>query len=585
MKKKALTAVCLLIALIANAQNFSSDINRKNKGLGAKPGTDAYRHSSAGGQKSNNNNPLIDFKTYSNDFLLKEASAYIYKKNYMDSALMCYSIIYKRYAENKETVSDTMLTKTLNGLWYIYFFHYYDYIKSNEILKESLNVCKERKLNSAWVYLDFGFMYQMIAEQSMEKSLYRKAFEYYKSAFHEARKYKDWGIMLNAFGNIVMVSTELQGLRSIHSEVAAFKQIPKDFNALEYEYDSLLYSGVMALERNDIETALKCFKKQLLLFKNFALDYARYAYLAHINLAKGYNLQGNYEKALQELKIGVRISADFETKDTKLEAYKLLHETYTKIGDARQATTYQNKYVLLKDSLLNYRLIAGINEMEFENKMKDVELHLKQLEHQKEIQRIVIFLFMIIGGIVAVSLLLITSKNKKLNQSNQALFRKNIELFQSEEKERLRRQELEEQIAENKQERKYKSSNLSDRRKEELLQKVLTLMDNDDCIYLCDFSANQLAAKVGVNYKYISQVINEMMHCSFSNLLNKYRIKEACKRIEDKERYSGFTLEAIGNSVGFKSRSSFIAAFKQITGLTPFDFQRNIDAKAKVISK
>lgn len=559
MKKKALTAVCLLIVLIANAQNFSSDINKK----------------------SCTDNLLIDLKTYSNEFLLKEASVYIDKKNNMDSALMCYSIIYKRYAENREAVSDFMLTKTLSDLWYIYFFHYYDYIKSNEILKESLNVCQERKLNGAWVYLDFGFMYQMIAEQSTDKSLYGKALEYYKSAFYEARKYKDWGVMLNAFGNIVMVSTELHDLHSIHSEVAAFRQIPKSFNALEYEYDSLLYSGVIALERNDVETALECFRKQLLLLKNFSLDYARYAYLAHINLAKGYSLQGNYEKALQELKIGESISADFETKDTKLEAYKLLYETYIKVGDMRQATSYQNKYVLLKDSLLNYRLIAGINEMEFENKMKDVELHLKQLEHQKEIQRIVIFLFIIIGGVVAVSLLLITSKNKKLNQSNQALFQKNIELFQSEEKERLRRQELEEQFAENKQERKYKSSNLSEQRKEELLQKVLTLMDNDDCIYLCDFSANQLAAKVGVNYKYISQVINEMMHCSFSNLLNKYRIKEACKRIEDKEQYSGFTLEAIGNSVGFKSRSSFIAAFKQITGLTPFDFQRNIDAKAR----
>ena len=125
------------MVLIANAQNFSSDINKK----------------------SNTDNLLIDLKTYSNEFLLKEASVYIDKKNNMDSALMCYSIIYKRYAENKEAVSDLMLTKTLSDLWYIYFFHYYDYIKSNEILKESLNVCQERKLNGACVYLDFGFMY------------------------------------------------------------------------------------------------------------------------------------------------------------------------------------------------------------------------------------------------------------------------------------------------------------------------------------------------------------------------------------------------------------------------------------------
>ena len=70
MKKKALTAVCLLIVLIANDQNFSSDMNKK----------------------SNTDNLLIDLKTYSNEFLLKEASVYIDKKNNMDSALMCYSI-------------------------------------------------------------------------------------------------------------------------------------------------------------------------------------------------------------------------------------------------------------------------------------------------------------------------------------------------------------------------------------------------------------------------------------------------------------------------------------------------------------
>ena len=70
MKKKALTAVCLLIVLIANAQNFSSDMNKK----------------------SCTDNLLIDLKTYSNEFLLKEAAVYIDKKNNMDSALMCYSI-------------------------------------------------------------------------------------------------------------------------------------------------------------------------------------------------------------------------------------------------------------------------------------------------------------------------------------------------------------------------------------------------------------------------------------------------------------------------------------------------------------
>ena len=579
MRRRTLFVVCLLTAIFVCGQNLSPDAKKKDKYLNTRHGTN-YKTGVPTSKKKTANNSITDLKTYTNGHLLKEASAYIGKKNDMDSALMCYSIVYKRYADDKETVDDDMLTKTLSGLWYIYFFHYYDYMKSNEILKESLNVCKARSLNSSWVYLDFGFMYQMIAEQSLEQSLYSKALSHYKAAFHEARKIKDWGVMLNAFGNIIVVSAELHNLQSLHHELSVFKQIPRSFNALEYKYDSLLYAGALALERNKAEAARKCFSEQLALFKQLSHEYSRYVYLAHINLAKAYCLRKDYEMALHELKAGERISADFETKDTKLEAYKLLYETYAKVGDNRQAADYQSKYIMLKDSLLNYRLIAGVNEMEFENKMKDVTYHLKQLEHQKEMQRIVIFLFMTIGCIVAISLFVVASKNKKLNQSNKALFRKNIELFQSEEKERMRRKALEEHFVEGKTARKYKSSTLSEERKEELLQKILTLMDNNDCIFSYDFSANQLASEIGVNYKYISQVINELMQCSFSNLLNnKYRIKEACRRIEDGGQYSGFTLEAIGNSVGFKSRSSFIAAFKQVTGLTPIDFQRNVDAK------
>ena len=265
MRRRTLFVVCLLTAIFVCAQNLSPDAKEKDKYLNTRHGT-TYKTGVPTSKKKIADNSITDLKTYTNGHLLKEASAYIGKKNDMDSALMCYSIVYKRYADDKETVDDDMLTKTLSGLWYIYFFHYYDYMKSNEILKESLNVCKARSLNSSWVYLDFGFMYQMIAEQSLEQSLYSKALSHYKAAFHEARKIKDWGVMLNAFGNIIVVSAELHNLQSLHHELSVFKQIPRSFNALEYKYDSLLYAGALALERNKAEAARKCFSEQLALF-------------------------------------------------------------------------------------------------------------------------------------------------------------------------------------------------------------------------------------------------------------------------------------------------------------------------------
>ena len=54
----------------------------------------------------------------------------------------------------------------------------------------------------------------------------------------------------------------------------------------------------------------------------------------------------------------------------------------------------------------------------------------------------------------------------------------------------------------------------------------------------------------------------------------KKAIKEACKRMGDIEHYGNYTIEAISESVGFKSRSTFVTSFKRITGLTPSQYQR-----------
>lgn len=64
-------------------------------------------------------------------------------------------------------------------------------------------------------------------------------------------------------------------------------------------------------------------------------------------------------------------------------------------------------------------------------------------------------------------------------------------------------------------------------------------------------------------------MINQLTGNNFNTFINEYRIKEACKRISDRDNYGNMTLEAIANSVGFKSVNSFRTAFKKVTGLFP----------------
>jgi AraC-like DNA-binding protein len=70
----------------------------------------------------------------------------------------------------------------------------------------------------------------------------------------------------------------------------------------------------------------------------------------------------------------------------------------------------------------------------------------------------------------------------------------------------------------------------------------------------------------------VSQVINQEAGQTFSMLVRKYRIKEACRRLNDTQNYGHVTLETISESVGFKSRSTFVTAFKEQIGLTPSEY-------------
>lgn len=93
-----------------------------------------------------------------------------------------------------------------------------------------------------------------------------------------------------------------------------------------------------------------------------------------------------------------------------------------------------------------------------------------------------------------------------------------------------------------------------------------------------DYNLNLLAAGVGANVSYVSKAINVNGGKNFRALLNEYRIREACQRLSDTDRYGHLTLQAIAESVGFVSASSFIRAFKQVTGTTPSNYKKTGEA-------
>ncbi|PKP22354.1 MAG: hypothetical protein CVU06_09505, partial [Bacteroidetes bacterium HGW-Bacteroidetes-22] len=87
-----------------------------------------------------------------------------------------------------------------------------------------------------------------------------------------------------------------------------------------------------------------------------------------------------------------------------------------------------------------------------------------------------------------------------------------------------------------------------------------------------------LAQHLGTNTSYLSRLINVEYQTNFNAFINAYRVREACRLLQDGAADSR-TLEALGQQVGFNSRASFHTAFKRVTGLTPGIFVDQIRHK------
>jgi len=84
---------------------------------------------------------------------------------------------------------------------------------------------------------------------------------------------------------------------------------------------------------------------------------------------------------------------------------------------------------------------------------------------------------------------------------------------------------------------------------------------------------NDLAKEINVSAHQLSQILNDHVGKNFTLFVNEYRINEACKMLSSD---NNLTVDAIGEEVGFNSKSTFFAAFKKIKELTPSTYRQSV---------
>ncbi|MEW6367377.1 MAG: helix-turn-helix transcriptional regulator [Acidobacteriota bacterium] len=119
---------------------------------------------------------------------------------------------------------------------------------------------------------------------------------------------------------------------------------------------------------------------------------------------------------------------------------------------------------------------------------------------------------------------------------------------------------------------KYAQSTLSRADSEKHLERLRTLMEEEELYLTPSLSVDQLAQKLHIQPRHLSQTINDCAGQSFIDFVNRYRIEEAKRLLKDPEHKR--TILEVAYQSGFNSKATFNSAFRKSAGMTPSRFRK-----------
>lgn len=210
---------------------------------------------------------------------------------------------------------------------------------------------------------------------------YPKALLYYKQAY-------EYSIRLN---QLSAASDALEGIANVYYLTGKFR------TALKYylQIDSLSRSineptgvaqnqnniALCYVDLNDKKSALYYFGLALVGYKKHGLRFEEAN--AYYNLGELYSHFNQPDSAIYFAHYSLELSQALADFPSIAKCFRLLASSYSKTGKYELAYTYQEKYSLLSDSLLNTEKINSISEMQtkYETELKTQEIALLQIEN------------------------------------------------------------------------------------------------------------------------------------------------------------------------------------------------------------
>ncbi len=129
---------------------------------------------------------------------------------------------------------------------------------------------------------------------------------------------------------------------------------------------------------------------------------------------------------------------------------------------------------------------------------------------------------------------------------------------------------------------KYKKSPLNREQGEEHVREMYRLMDEEELYTDPDLTLDMIAERVSASRHLLSRILNEIAGMNFYDFVNRYRVERVKSDLQD-EIAKGRSILELAYDAGFNSKSTFNAAFRKHTGMTPTEYRKSLSAGDQII--
>ncbi len=505
---------------------------------------------------------------------------YVNEKNMPDSALLCFTLqANKRFNKRLDKKEHHWCAMALNYLGQMYYDYFIDYQKSFGFYCLAEEFCLKHNVNEILpeVHNNMAGLHNLKGSIDYDREKEIRVIHAYKKAYNEALEYNNGYALSYLATNLASTGFTWNLVDSVKDELSDFVTLRSNPKNKEYGYRHDFCMAVLEYNEKNVDKALYYLDHALATIfngKNPKLESVDSTIVNDLKIQILFR-EGRDDEALNVADKSIEIAQRTDNHICFFDTYNYLHNYYKEKGDEKLAMKYELLYLRNKDFIVNESKLADMEQVKFLFEIEKLNQEAEAMAMRDQFKSLILCLIGIFTFLVVSTLLLLYRKYRQVKEKNSQLFQKvQKQLAEIEEKKALIAQADTLQAAQTEGKPKYLKNAIDETVKSELLHRIFMVMESSEEVYSNDFSLSRLAELVDANPNYVSQVINEKYNGNFNALVNEYRIREACRRINDQKHYGNQTLDGIAQSVGIRARSTFVAAFKKFTGMTPSAYQK-----------